>query len=405
MSFFSREKRVYLDYAAATPLSKEVQKAMASYEGEKFANASAIYAEGRKVRDAIENAREDVARTLRIRTQEAFFVSGGTEANNLMLFGLIDALIKTGRQYSECEIITTALEHPSILGVLRQLEKRGVVVHTVPVDSDGLILHDVFEKLLSPKTVLVTCAYANSEIGVVQDIKRIARAIKKYKGTRTHSFPYFHVDASQAPLYLTCTFDSLGVDCMTLDSGKFGGPKGCGVLAKKQYVPLSSILYGGDQEEGMRPGTENTAAIVGFARAFSLAQEGWELRAKKVALLRDYAREEILKEIPGIIFNGSIESRIANNINISIPGIDGEYAAVVLDHNGFAVSTKSACSGASGTGSHVIYAMGGDDARALSTLRITLGEATTKRNIDDLVRVVKRHTKKMRELLDQVVKK
>jgi len=405
MSLFGRrKKRIYLDYAAATPVRKEVALAMCPFERVEFGNASAVHEEGRHAREAVETSRARIAELLRIRKDEVFFVSGGTEANNLAILGLCEALCSEGHLPQDCEIITTALEHPSIARVLEQLKKRGVVVHTVPVDAEGLIDHVVFEQLLSSKTVLVTCAYANSEIGVVQDVKRMTRAVRKCRKEHAHAFPFMHLDASQAPLYLSCAFDSLGVDLMTLDAGKCYGPKGVGVLAKKHAVPCHPLMQGGDQEGGIRPGTENTPLIVGCAEALYCAEKGRMVRARNVEEIRDYAFTA-LETIPGIVCNGSRQARIANNINISIPGIDGEYATVVLDAHGIAVSTKSACSGASGSGSSVVYALGGDDARALSTIRITLGEETTKRNIDEMVRVLKGHVERTHTVFDQIQKK
>lgn len=403
-SLFFKKKRIYLDYASATPVRAEVSRAMRPFESEVFGNASAVHREGQVAREAVEVSRATVAELLRIRKDEVHFVSGGTEANNLAIVGLCEALLHAGRKGEECEIISTALEHPSIVGVLERLQERGVVVHTVPVDADGCIDHASFEALLSKKTVLVTCAYANSEIGVVQDVKRITRAVRKCRIEHGHSFPFVHLDASQAPLYLSCAFDSLGIDLMTLDAGKCYGPKGIGVFAKKHAVPFRSLFQGGDQEGGVRPGTESTALIVGCSVALSLAEKEREQRVRRVCEIRDYAFKE-LSTLSGVVVNGSQESRIANNVNISIPGIDGEYLTVVLDTHGIAVSTKSACSGASGSGSAVVYALGGDDARALSTVRITLGDDTTKRNIDEMVRVVKMHVDRTRKIFDQISKK
>ncbi len=403
--YVGRTKRIYLDYAAATPVRKEVLLAMKPFEDRQYGNASAVHGEGQVAREALRASRATVAKILRIKKDEVIFVSGGTEANNLALFGVCEALFHAGRAPEECEIITTALEHPSLSGVLARLKERGVVVHVVPVDSEGLIDQALFESLLSIKTILVTFAYANSEIGVVQDVKSVTRAVRKHRTRHAHAFPYVHLDASQAPLYLPCTFDSLGVDLMTLDSGKFYGPKGVGVLAKKHHVPLRPMFSGGDQEEGMRPGTENVPGIVGFAEALRYAEKDRSARVQKITDLREYAFQSLLSSLSDSRANGSRESRIANNINISIPGIDGEYAVVVLDVHGIAISTKSACSGASGSGSSVIYALGGDDARALSTLRITLGEETTKRNIESLVRVLQEHVEKTRVVFDQIHKK
>lgn len=395
-------RRIYLDHAAGTPLEAGAKRILALYAG-KEGNPSAIHKEGQALRTSIEHARGEVASLLGVRSGEIIFTSGGTESNNLAISGLMEALEESTHTLSECEIITTTLEHPSILAVLASWKKKGVTITYVPVSEEGLIDHAAFERLLSPRTVLVTFAYANSEIGVVQDVKRITRAVRNYRKETKSAFPYVHLDASQAPLYLPCSVTMLGVDMMTLDASKCGGPTGAGLLVKRHAVPLLSILNGGSQEEGLRPGTENTGAILASVFAYRHAQQGREAWAQKVSALRDYAIDA-LRAIPGVILNGSPEDRIANNINISIPGIDGEYATVVLDTHGIAISTKSACSGRTGSGSSVIYALGGDDARALSTLRITLGEKTTKKELDQMVAVLKTHVSRTREYLDQASK-
>lgn len=398
MSFFSKmwgeKKRVYLDYAAATPVHTDVFAAMRPYFSERFANASAIHKEGVAMRDVVEKAREEIARTLRVRAHDVVFTSGGTESNNLALFGISEALHQDGRAYADMEIITTPIEHPSIIEALAVLQDRGVWVRYVTIDEEGRIDQNSLKEQLSENTVLVTCAYANSEIGVVQDVKKITRAVRLHnqaQGTQVK----VHIDASQAPLWLPCQMDMLGVDLMTLDAGKCYGPKGAGVLAYRHGVSLRSIMHGGGQEHGLRAGTENTPLIVGCAHALIRAQQGLAARCERVRTLRDHMIDLLTKEIEGAVLNGSHEHRIANNINISIPGIDGEFAVVTLDTHGVAASTKSACSGAGGGGSVVIREMTGDEARAISTIRFTLGEETTKKDIELAVKVLKAHVHKM----------
>lgn len=396
--------RIYLDHAARTPVRPHIARMIAKASGIDHGNPSAIHAEGRRAGALLRDARTKVARLVSVRSGEVYFTSGGTESNNLAIRGLLEALHAQGRAYADMEVVTTAIEHPSILAVLEVMQKSGVTVHMVPVLEDGLIDEVAFKKALGAKTVLVTFAYANSEIGVVQEVKRLSRLVRAVRKEQGSLVPYLHLDASQAPLYLSCDMQSLGVDLMTLDAQKFCGPGGVGILVCRSSVPLVPILHGGSQEEGLRPGTENAPAIYGAALAFEEAQRGREARALRVSKLRDYCFEALLA-IPGVVINGSREMRIANNVNVSIPGIDGEYAAVVLDTAGIAVSTKSACSGRSGSGSTVVYALGGDDARALSTLRVSLGEETTKRNIRRFVRVLERHVAKTRASLDLRLKK
>ncbi len=376
--------RVHLDYASTTPVHPEVFDAMRPYFSDAWANPSAIYKEGAQARKVVEDAREELARTLRVRASDVTFTSGGTESNNLALIGLVEALHETGKAYEEMEIISTKIEHPSILETLAHLAKRGVRVMHVPIDADGKITISGFEKFLNEQTILVTFAYANSEVGVVQEVKKLSRAVRLYNDEHKTKI-LTHVDASQAPLWLSCELDMLGVDMMTLDAGKCYGPKGVGVLVHRHWVRINPILHGGGQEAGLRSGTENTALIVGCVRALVRAQANYESRSLAVAKLRDEFFLILAKEIPNAIVNGSKEFRIANNVNISIPNLDTEYAVIWLDSKGIACSTKSACGTSDSTGSSVVREMTGDNARATSTLRFTLGEEST---ISDIKKAV-----------------
>ena len=389
-----KSKRIYLDYAAATPLRREVWQVMRSFYEDNFANASAIYEEGVVAKRAIETARAEIAKTLAVRPEDVTFTGSGTESNNLAILGLIKAMSQAKVPYSEMEIISTAVEHPSIKKVLDEIEELGVKVLLVPVNDEGLVDKNEFQQLLSPRTRLVTIAYANSETGVVQDINSLGRIVKDFE--RTHNIPIaFHTDASQAPLWLPCAPESLAIDMMTLDAGKCYGPKGLGLLIHRRSVSLSGIYQGGSQESGLRPGTENVAVIVGGALAISMAQKTWKERAQKIGKLRNYLIKEIQK-LPGVMINGSLTYRLANNVNVSLPGIDTEYLVISLDAAGIAASTKSACSGADGAGSSIIYAMTGDTERAAATLRLTLGEATTTKELKLAIKAIKEHLELMK---------
>jgi cysteine desulfurase len=382
-------KRIYLDHASATPLFESARTAMAPYWVEDFGNASAIHAEGQRAKQALTAARASTARILGVQPSGIVYTSGGTESNNLAIVGYLERLAEGGRAYADMEVITTAIEHPATLETMKRLEARGVVVHTVPVKVDGKVDLVALAGLLSPRTVLMSVAYVNSEIGVVQDCHQIARVLAKAPGREK---PLLHLDAAQAPLWLPCDLPRLGADLMSLDGGKFGGPKGVGVVAMRKGVSISSILGGGGQEGGKRPGTEPLPLIIGLTAALEEAQAGYAARATQVAAVRDYGLTKLQAAIPTVMVNGPLgESRVANNIHCSIPGLDSEFAVVSLDVAGIAASTKSACSSAGGGASAVVLTTTGDEIRALSTLRFTLGAETTEADMDRLVMVLADH--------------
>lgn len=363
-----------------------------------FGNPSAIHQEGAKARSAVEKARKKIARTLGVRPNEIFFTGSGTEANNLAIYGYLRGLVESGEEFQGMEIITTGIEHPSVTNALKHSTDYGVIVHEVALTDEGVIDVRHLEELLSKKTKLVTFAYVNSEIGAVQPAKRITRLVKKYNQEHSTAVKV-HTDAAQAPLWLSCDVHRLGVDMMTLDAGKFCGPKGVGILARLSATKLKGVILGGGQEEGLRGGTENVAGIVGASVALSNAQADFSARAEKIMKVRDAGIELIKQHLPQAILNGPAgENRVANNINLSLPGIDTEYLTVWLDEKGFAVSTKSACSGAGGGESTVVKAISDDSSRASSTLRITLGPDTTKKQLTKLFGEISNHLKLMSKL-------
>jgi len=368
--------------AAGTPCAPEVVEVMLPYFSEVFGNAGAVHAEGRAAKKAIDDARAQLARLLTIRPEGITFVSGGTEANNLAIFGTIAA-----SGVAAPEVITTEVEHPSVLEAMKELEQRGVKVTYLPVQESGLTAKKVLADALTKNTVLVTFAYANSETGVVQDVRALVRVVQEF--ARAHEVEILtHIDAAQAPLWLPLGMDALGVDMMSLDAGKCYGPKGLGVLAHKHNVTLKAQTYGGTQEAGLRAGTENTPLIVGGVAAFARAVAGREVRAEQVRVVRDYFLERLIQTFPNAVLNGSREERLVNNVNISLPGMDTEYAVMYLDTHGVAVSTRSACGALGKTGSHVIRAMTRDEARATATLRMTLSETTTRDDVDECIDVL-----------------
>lgn len=390
--------RIYLDYAAATPLLPAVFAAMEPYLREQYGNPGAIHAEGETAKMAVKKARQDVAHVLGVQPGEIIFTGSGTESNNLAVLGHLDALHDTGRSYERMEVLTTEIEHPSLLALLPLLTKKGVRVRYVPVTETGVITRDALLSVLSPDTVLFACAYANSEIGTVQPVSRLVRTVRAYERETAQSI-WIHLDAAQAPLWLPCARPRLGVDSLALDAGKCGGPKGVGILCVKDKTQLSPILYGGGQEGGLRPGTENVAGIVGAATALTVAQAEYEARAEEVSAVRDAALARLGDILPDAILNGSLgEERLANNINFSLPGFDTEYAVVWLNERGVAASTKSACAGAGSGRSQVVYVCTADDARARATIRLTMGAETALADLEFTFSTLASFCAKMREL-------
>jgi cysteine desulfurase len=391
----NKPQRVYLDYAAATPLSAAAFAAMRPYLEGNFGNPSAVHAEGQMARQAVESARESIALAVQVRPEYVTFTGGGTEGNNLAIFGLIESARKEGKLYSQMEVISTKIEHPSIAVAMNRLVEMGVAVQYVDVDETGKVILAHLKELLNKNTVLVSVSYANSEIGTVQPLHAIKKAMNEAEKAKDAQI-YLHVDGAQAPLWLSCQSSTVGADVLVLDFAKCNGPKGVGAIVRSRRVQLVSAVYGGGQENGLRPGTENVPGIVGAAVAFAEAQQSWKSRAESVTQVREAGIEILKKAIPTLVVNGPAgNDRLANNINVSIPGLDTEFATVVLDSKGFAVSTKSACAGAGGGESTVVKETTGDPTRSASTLRFSLSPETTVEDIQNLTQALKTHVAQM----------
>ncbi len=387
-------KRIYLDYAAATPMTAAAAAAMTRFLREDFGNPGGIHKEGVIAKRALEEFRTEVARTLEVQESGVVFTSGGTESNNLAISGVVELLYATGRTYESMTIISTKLEHPATLRTLEGLAALGVKVVYAPVKIDGQLDMAALRTLIDSSVVLVTLAYVNSEVGVITDtraVRRLLDEVSKKTGTEI----LLHIDGAQAPLWLPCQLVRIGADLLSLDGGKCGGGKGVGALVMKKGVTVAPLLRGGGQEMGLRPGTEPVHLVAAFTTALSEAQRGWQSRSEAVTKVRDYAMAEITKRIPKATLNGPMgPDRVANNIHISIPGIDAEFAVITLDTHNIAASTKSACSSKGGGASAVVLAMTGDEARASSTLRFTPGPDTTTADIDQLLVVLTTHLAK-----------
>lgn len=395
-----------MDHAAATPLDPRVEKAMEPFWQKRFGNPNAIHQEGREARAAVSLARADIAKAMGARPEEIIFTSGGTEGDNLAIFGVAYGAARNLASLSH--IITTKFEHPAVLEPCRFLEKNGFEVDYLKVGKDGVVDPKDVGKALRPDTILVSVMYANNEIGTVQPIKKIVKVIRNFrKNGRKKSAslrmgvagdPLFHTDACQAPGYLDLDVNKLGVDLMTINGSKIYGPKGVGALYARKGVILRPIMRGGEQERKIRPGTENVPAIVGLAEALKIASRERASEVKRLTTLRDYFIGRLTAEIPKTFLNGHPAERLPNNVNVSILDVEGESVLLYLDEAGIACSTGSACVSESLEPSHVIMALGKPYEYGHGALRFTLGKSTSRKDIDYAMSVLPNIVKKLRSI-------
>ncbi len=383
--------RVYLDYAATTPIDNKVLEEMLPYLKNEYGNPSSIYSLGQQAQMACDKARQRVGDFLNCYPSEIIFTGSATEANNLAIFGAVRAWQKKGKIP---HLITTQIEHHAIFEPCKILEKEGVEVSYLPVDKEGLISISDLEKAIKQNTVLVSIMYANNEIGTIQPIAEIGKLLQTthYK---LKTKIYFHTDAVQAVNYLICDVQKLGVDLFTLSGHKIYGPKGVGALYVKEGTEILPIIYGGGQEKGIRSGTENVAGIVGLGAAIEQINK---LKIKNLKKLRDKLIDDVLKNIPESKLNGSREQRLPNNANFTIRGAEGESMVIALDGEGIAASTGSACSSKSLEPSHVLLALGLSQEEAHCSLRLTLGRYTTEDEIKQVLKVLPSIVNRLRKI-------
>ena len=379
-------RNVYLDYSATTPVKEEVLNEMIPYYTEKFGNPSSLYDKGLESKDAITEARERVASLINARAGEVFFTAGGTESDNWAVFGSAEALKSKGNH-----IITTKIEHHAMLHSCEFLEKQGYDITYLSIDKDGYISLDELEKAITDKTVLISIMMVNNEIGTVQPIKE-ACAIAKKHGV------LFHTDAVQALGNVEIDVKDLGIDLMSMSSHKIYGPKGTGALYIRKGVRIANYLHGGAQENRKRAGTENLPGIIGFGKAAELSKANFENHVKHCSELRNYLKDRIINEIPDTYVNGTMEHRHPGNLNITFKYIEGESILLLLNQFGISVSTGSACSSTSLSPSHVLTALGVPVEMIHGTIRFTVGDFTTKEDIDYVVENLKTIVSRLREL-------
>ncbi|WZL82945.1 cysteine desulfurase NifS [Vallitaleaceae bacterium 9-2] len=376
------EKKIYLDHAATTSTRPSVVEAMLPYFTEEFGNPSSIYEFAQNAKQAIDDARQTIANAIGAESAEVFFVSGGTEADNWAISGVIENYAKKGNH-----IITSKIEHHAVLHTCEYLEKKGCEVTYLDVDANGMISLEELENAIKENTVLITIMFANNEIGTIQPVKEIGAIAKKHN-------VLFHTDAVQAFTHIPINVNEMNIDLMSLSGHKIYGPKGIGALYIRKGVRMKAYIHGGAQERRRRGGTENVPAIVGFGKAVAEAMPKLESEASREANLRDYFIQKVIDTIPYVKLNGHPTHRLPNNANISFEFIEGESLLIMLDMKNVCASSGSACTSGSLDPSHVLLAIGLPHEIAHGSLRITLGEKTTQEELDyvadELVTIVKR---------------
>lgn len=375
-------RRVYLDNNATSPVLPEVVEAMHPYFGEHFGNASSIHRHGQETRAAVERARESVAKLVGCQASEIVFTSGGTESDNLAIFGLA--------QRGD-HVITSTIEHHAVLNTCKHLARNGCEVTHVPVDGRGLVDPTDVKRAIRPNTKLITIMLANNETGVVQPVREIGEIASE-------ADIYFHTDAVQAAAKIPIAVDKIGSDLLTISAHKFHGPQGVGALYVRKGTQLEPMLHGGSHERSRRAGTENVPAIVGLGKAADLAIAGFARGDDlKMAAARDHLERELLKiEATGL--NGEGTPRVPNTTNIRFDSIEGEALVIALDLKGLAVSTGSACSSGSIEPSHVLTAMGLSRDSAKASIRVSLGKQNTVEDVETALALIPDAVRRLRKL-------
>lgn len=351
-------------------------------------NPGAIHREGVLAAQALEESRMRIAKELQCKPRELVFTSGLSESDALALVGFARALEKTRRTLVGTHWVVSAIEHPSVLACMSEVERMGgTVTHVVPT-TQGVITAEHVRMALRPNTVCVSVGWANSEIGSIQPLRDISQIIRAHEARESTNI-LFHSDAGQAPLYLHPHVNTLGVDAMSFGGNKLYGPHGVGVLFIKDPSSLSRILYGGGQEKGLRPGTESVALACGCAEAFVRIGEMRHVEAKRIEHIRDTLAQELTSLVGGISINTDSTHALPHMLNVSIPQVSGEYLTLMLDAKGIAVATKSACREGEGEVSHVVALLGGDAWRASHTLRFSLGVHTRASDVAVVIHALK----------------
>jgi cysteine desulfurase len=385
-------RRAYFDNSATTPVDPEVLEAMLPFLTEKFGNASSIHYFGQESRSAVDKARQQIAALINARPTEIVFTSGGTEANNLAIRGLIQAQFGKNTPH----IITSSIEHPSVANVVEDLEKQGAAVTWLPAYENGIVRIEDVRSAITDETVLISVMAANNEIGTIQPIIEIGKLVRELRADGRKI--WFHTDAVQAAGKVKIDVEEIGSDLLTISAHKIYAPKGIGALYVRRGARLKPQNVGGRQERGLRGGTESVPLIAAFGKASEIAVRSIEEKIDSIRKLRDQFEDSVLERIDHAERNGERENRLPNISNISFRGIEGEALLINLDMQGFAVSTGSACSSGSLEPSPVIRALGADDARARSAIRFSFGMQNTDEEIDRLLKILPESIERLRTL-------
>ncbi len=379
-------RRIYMDHAATTPVAPEVLQAMMPYFSERYGNPSSLHTFGREAREAMEEARWEVAALINAEPNEIYFTSGGTESDNLALKGIARRNRKRGRH-----IITSTIEHPAVLEPCRALEREGFEVTYLPVTRDGLVELEAVEEAVRDDTILISIMHANNEIGTIQPLEEFGR-LARDRGI------YLHTDGVQTAGKIPVDVKSLGLDAFSLSGHKLYGPKGIGALYIRKGVRIESIQHGGGHEGGIRSGTENVPGIVGLGKAAKMAKEKLAEESRRMTHLRDRMKDAVLTEIEDSWLNGHPSKRLPSNLNFGFRYIEGESLLLYLDAMGIAASTGSACSSKKLAPSHVLSAIGLGAVESHGSLRITLGMSNTEEDVDYACQAISDSVKRLREM-------
>jgi cysteine desulfurase len=386
-------RKVYLDNSATSAIDKEVMNAMIPFMLEVFGNPSSFHSFGRQSRVAIDGARKIIANTLNSHVDEIYFTGCGTESDNIALFGIVNA----SPLKQKLHVITSKIEHHAVIYSCKELEKRGVDVTYLNVDKNGVVSIDELKKSVKENTVLVSIMHANNEIGTIEPISEIAKEIQIINKNR--KFPvYFHTDAVQTAGKLKINVEELGVDLLSLSSHKFSGPKGVGGIFVKKGTLISSVTFGGHHENGLRPGTENIAGIVGFAKALEISDAKIYSETKRISVLKEKLKNGIVEKIPDVVINSPEKFCMENVLNVSFNCIEGEALLLTLDMKGIAISTGSACASGSSEPSHVLSAIGLDAVKAQGAVRFSFGPNNSEEDIDYDLEILPETVKNLRSM-------